>query len=126
MDAGLGNLDGMSEIDKLMAIIDYYFPGKSDAVRVLLGAVASLAVVGSRKTIPLWLCGSPGSNKTSALNIAGGGLNLFDFANINTEFALFIEQFQPNPSARSITETTLSTCLTDYVKVDLVFLLQRN
>ena len=81
-DAGLGNLDGLSEIDKLMTIIEFYFPGKSDAVRVLLGAVASLSVIGSRKTIPLWLCGEPGASKTSALNIVGGGLNLFDFANL--------------------------------------------
>ena len=100
-DAGIGNLDGLSEIDKLMTIIEFYFPGKSDAVRVLLGAVASLSVIGSRKTIPLWLCGEPGASKTSALNIVGGGLNLFDFANIDTEFALFIEQFSAK-SFRSV------------------------
>lgn len=97
----LGNLDGMTEIDKLMAIIDFYFPGKADAVRVLLGAVASLAVIGSRKTIPLWICGEPGASKSTVLNIVGGGLNLLDFANIDTEFALFIEQFSAK-SFRSV------------------------
>ena len=30
-DAGMSNLDGLSEIEKLVAIIEFYFPGKSDA-----------------------------------------------------------------------------------------------
>ena len=94
-DAGMPNLEGLSEIEKLVAIIDFYFPGKADAVRVLLGAVASLAVINSRKSIPLWLCSDPGTSKSTVLNLIGRGLNLHDWANRGIEYSLFIENLTP-------------------------------
>ena len=104
IDAGVPNIDGLSEIEKLVAIIEFYFPGKADAVRVLLGAVASLSVINSRKSIPIWLCSDAGSGKSSVLKLIGDGLNLYDWANRGIEYSLFIENLSPK-AFRSVKKT---------------------
>lgn len=103
-DANLGDLDGMAEIEKLVAILEFYFPGKSDAVRILLGAVASLSVINSRKSIPLWLCSDPGTSKSTVIKLVGDGLNLYDWSNRGIEYCLYIENLSPK-AFRSVKRT---------------------
>ena len=92
IEEDIGNIDGLSEIDKLIHIVEYYFPGKAEAFRAMLGAIASLAVAGTRKTIPLWLYGEAGVAK-STIALFLNGLNLADWAGIDAPYALNISNF---------------------------------